>query len=556
MASSNGTLRRACGVWIAGVVLLGFVTDKASAANARVPVLEPVVVEAQLSGLPASERAALARIVRASRRMDDLYIRQVWPGTSSLVKERQSARDRAAQAELDALRFFKGPWLPDGVPFLTGVPPARPIGDFYPSEATKPEIETWLKSLQGRDHARAIDSFTAIRRGREGQLETVPYSQYYGTELKAAAEELKAAARLTHEPTLQRYLRGRARALLDDDYYESDVAFVGLEGPIDVVLGPYEVDDDDWFGFKTAFEASVAIENRSATERIAGVTAHLQELEDHLPLASALRGRKLGATNPTMVLDVLYLGGDMAAAGNLAAGYGLPNDLRVQRAVGARTAIYANVLRIRYDTVFRPIADAVLSDSDRAALRFDDIMDEIMMVRLFDSLGPQLVTGTQQPIAEALRENWSVAEQIRSMLLSLWGHRYLIEHSYNDRRETRPLYAAFLVPALARVRAGLGGSPSQGSTYVLNHLLETGAIRANADGRLAIDAARCDAEVIRAADEFVSLMAKGDAVAVRALIDRYVVVSPAIKAMLDRIGPAPPLRRPVFRTADQLDPPR
>ena len=46
-----------------------------------------------------------------------------------------------------------------------------------------------------------------------------------------------------------------AQAVLDDDYYVSDVAFVGLKGPIDVALGPYEVDDDAWFGAKTAYEA-------------------------------------------------------------------------------------------------------------------------------------------------------------------------------------------------------------------------------------------------------------------------------------------------------------
>ena len=43
------------------------------------------------------------------------------------------------------------------------------------------------------------------------------------------------------------------------------------------------------------------------------------------------------------------------------------------------------------------------------------------MVRLFDSLGPQFVTGTTQPIADALQAKGSVAGQIRSMLLSLLG---------------------------------------------------------------------------------------------------------------------------------------
>ena len=66
---------------------------------------------------------------------------------------------------------------------------------------------------------------------------------------------------------------------------------------------------------------------------------------------------------------------------------------------------------------------------------------------------------------------------------------------------------------------------------------------------------RADAEVTRAAGEFVSLMAKGDLVAVEALLGRYVTVSPEVKAVLKRIGAAPPQQRIVYRTADQLDPP-
>jgi hypothetical protein len=117
------------------------------------------------------------------------------------------------------------------------------------------------------------------------------------------------------------------------------------------------------------------------------------------------------------------------------------------------------------------------------------------------------------------------------------------------------MYAAFLVPALARVRAGLGTVQSQRSTYVLNHLIEAGAIQLDADGRFTIDAVRADAEVTRAAVEFISLMAKGDVVAVESLLRRYVIVSQAVEVILSRTGPAPPLQRIVYRTADQLDPP-
>jgi hypothetical protein len=39
------------------------------------------------------------------------------------------------------------------------------------------------------------------------------------------------------------------------------------------------------------------------------------------------------------------------------------------------------------------------------------------------------------------------------------------------------------------------------------------------------------------------------------LLQHYVVVTPAIRDVLARLGPAPPLQRPVYRTADRLSPP-
>jgi hypothetical protein len=523
----------------------------AGAGPAQLPALEPTTIEVDITALPVSEQAALVPLIRAARQMDSLYFQQVWPGTRALIRVRQSVQTSAAKAELDALNFFKGPWGPTGTAFIDGVPSERPIGDFYPSGTTKHDIDVWLGTLSEPDRKRALDSFTSIERAQSGPFEVVSYGCHYQDALTEAAGALREAATLTHEATLRNYLTLRAQALLDDDYYASDVAFVGLKGPIDVVLGPYEVDDDAWFGAKTAYEASIALVNEPATQRVSRIATHLQELEDHLPLTLNLRGRKLGAAAPIVVLDLIYHGG-LAGAGGAAAGYGLPNDLRVLDAVGARTGTYSNILKLRYDSTFRPIADAVLTDADRSTLRFEDIRDEVMFVRTFDSLGPQFVTGTKQPIAEALRENASVANQVHSMLLSLWGHRYLIEHGYLDQRETASLYSAFLIPALARARGGLGTTPSQGSTYVLNHLLEAGAISASADGRFTINRAAADADITRAAREFISLMAKGDATAVKSLLQHYVVVTPAIRDVLARLGPAPPLKRPVYRTADRL----
>src|ERR1700676_4410668 len=105
---------RAWGRSVASALLCLAAPAEATAEPSPLPALKPVAVEVDITSLPASEQAALVPLLRAARQMDALYIQQVWPGTRAMIRERRSARDSAAQAELDALNFFKGPWGPTG----------------------------------------------------------------------------------------------------------------------------------------------------------------------------------------------------------------------------------------------------------------------------------------------------------------------------------------------------------------------------------------------------------------------------------------------------------
>jgi len=105
---------RSWGRGIASALLCLAATAEAAAEPSPLPALKSVAVEVDITGLPASEQAALVPLLRAARQMDALYMRQVWPGTRAQIGERQSAQTSTAQAELDALNFFKGPWGPTG----------------------------------------------------------------------------------------------------------------------------------------------------------------------------------------------------------------------------------------------------------------------------------------------------------------------------------------------------------------------------------------------------------------------------------------------------------
>ena len=80
-----------------------------------------------------------------------------------------------------------------------------------------------------------------VVRGTPEQLYTYPYHEAYAEWVKPMAADLRAAAKLSPDAAFARYLNLRADALLSDDYYASDVAWLDLKDPkIDLIFAPYE----------------------------------------------------------------------------------------------------------------------------------------------------------------------------------------------------------------------------------------------------------------------------------------------------------------------------
>ena len=59
------------------------------------------------------------------------------------------------------------------------------------------------------------------------------------------------SAALAEDPGLKNYLALRAKALLDDDYLASDLAWMDMQNnTLDFVVGPIETYEDQLYGYK------------------------------------------------------------------------------------------------------------------------------------------------------------------------------------------------------------------------------------------------------------------------------------------------------------------
>ena len=174
---------------------------------------------------------------------------------------------------LAAFQIMYGPWnrLDHNKPFWGDK--AKPAGaNFYPEDLAKEEIEKWIADHPDQKEA-FTGYFTLIQRDGEG-LKTIPYSKAYAKWLEPAAKLLEEAAAAAEDDRLKKYLTSRAKAFRDNEYRQSDMDWMDLgDGDIEVVIGPYEVYEDELMGYKAAFETFVTLrdpEDSKELEKIKG----------------------------------------------------------------------------------------------------------------------------------------------------------------------------------------------------------------------------------------------------------------------------------------------
>ncbi len=111
----------------------------------------PVDLSADITRLPANERQALARLVDAARVMDTLFLRQVWAGNETMLLNLLQDTSELGRARQHYFLLNKGPWsrLDHNEPFIPGAPGKPDQANFYPSDATKEQVEEWRSTLSG-----------------------------------------------------------------------------------------------------------------------------------------------------------------------------------------------------------------------------------------------------------------------------------------------------------------------------------------------------------------------------------------------------------------------
>ena len=515
----------------------------------------PVDLSADVSKMPANERQALAKLVEAAKVMDTLFLRQVWAGNETMLLELLKDNSDLGRARLHYFVLNKGPWsrLDHNESFIPGAPSKPDQANFYPAGATKDEVENWVSTLSGAQRTFATGFFTTIRRNAEGKLIAVPYSFEYQGELAHVADLLREAAALTTQPTLKAFLEKRAQALITNDYYDSDVAWMELDSTIEPTIGPYEVYEDDWFNYKAAFEAFITLRDEAETAKLARFSGELQDIENNLPIDPKLRNPKLGALAPIRVVDVVFSSGD-GNRGVQTAAFNLPNDERITAEKGAKRVMMKNTQEAKFAKVLVPISKVALAPKDQANVDFDAFFTHILMHELMHGLGPHSIVVGERPttVRQELKEAYSTIEEAKADISGLFALQFLVDRGKLDKKFERTMYTTYLASMFRSIRFGLNEAHGRGVAIQLNYFLDHGGVTVASDGTFAVDPVRIKQNVIDLTHDLMTLEAGGGYAEAKQLMATMGVNRPQTQRVLDRLASVPVDIEPRFVTADAL----
>jgi hypothetical protein len=506
------------------------------------------------TALTSREQRMVRKLVEASRYLERIYWRQSDPEALALYNGLAGCT-RPVDKELRRFLMINGSrydLLAENKPFI-GIDPYRPGRGSYPHDITRKEIEDYVVAHPAKKNE-IYSPLTVIKR-QGGDLVGVPYHVEYRQWLEPAARSLRDAAALSDDKAFANFLRLRADALLSDDYYASDVAWVDLENPkFDVIFAPYETYLDDLLGVKASYGGAVMIRNETESAKLAKFTKYVPDIQNALPLDAADKPSNAGHRTPMEVMDTPFRVGDLRH-GYQAVADNLPNDPRIHEEKGTKKMFFKNFMDARVNYVVLPIARLLMREDQATLASMDGYLSVVVMHEISHGLGPAFArtTAGKQSITEALGPVYSPLEEAKADVVGLFAMEWLMNRDVLSKSRAHDYYSSYLAGIFRTVRFGVAEAHGRAEIMEFNYLTERGAItRDPSTGRYAIDFEKIPGAIVSLAKELLEIEATGDRTRAEAWFAKYDQMPSILKAALDKARGVPVDIDPVSAFAEEI----
>ncbi len=494
----------------------------------RLDIYTQVTLNTDLSHLSDNQKQMIAKLIDASKLMDDLF----WKQSFGMDKDTFLSRINDEKVRRFADINY-GPWdrLDGDKVFLSGFEEKAPGAEFYPHDMSKEELNASdIKDKNGL--------YSIIKRDEQGKLYSIPYSEIYGKELKHAAKLLLEASALAEDKEFANYLKLRADALLNNSYQTSDFAWMDMKNnPIDVVIGPIETYEDQLFGYRAGFESYVLVKDLAWSERLAKFAAFLPELQTGLPVDDKYKQEVPGSDADLNAYDVIYYAGH-SNAGSKTIAINLPNDEQVQLEKGTRRLQLKNAMRAKFDKIMLPIADQLIVPEQRKHITFDAFFANTMFHEVAHGLGIKNTITGKGTVRQSLQEHASAIEEGKADILGLYMVEQLLNKGEITEGTIEDYYITFMAGIFRSVRFGASSAHGKANMIRFNFFKEQGAFSKNEQGLYKVNMDKMATAMKNLSNLILTLQGDGDYQKVDQLIATHGDIKAELKADLEKLAQA------------------
>ncbi len=485
-----------------------------------------VKLSSDLNGLTENERKMLPILIEAADKMNDLFWFESYGNKEELLN---SITDE------DTKKFVEinyGPWdrLDGNKPFVDGVGEKPKGANFYPKDMTKGEFEA-------ADIENKSSIYNFVRRDENGKLYSIPYNKQFENQLAQVSIKLIEASKLAEDEGLEKYLKLRAKALLDDKYQPSDLAWMDMKtNTLDIVIGPIETYEDHLFGNKAAHEGYVLIKDQEWSKKLAKFSAFLPELQKGIPVDEDYKKETPGTDSDLNAYDVVYYAGD-CNSGSKTIAINLPNDEEVQLQKGTRRLQLKNAMQAKFDKILVPISKVLIDESQRKHITFDAFFANTMFHEVAHGLGIKNTINGKGLVRKSLKEHASALEEGKADVLGL----YMVQQLHKKGEiegDLKDYMTTFMASIFRSVRFGASSAHGKANMIRFNYFKEKGAFTRNEDGTYKVDYDNLIVAMKDLSNLILTLQGNGDYEGVAKLVAERGVISDELQGDLDRLSSA------------------
>jgi hypothetical protein len=493
------------------------------------------------AALTPREKRLVAKLVEATRYLDEVFWQQSDPQGLQLYRALAGSKKPSDQQLRRLLMINGGRYdlIHENAPF-GGAGPRPPGGSVYPADLTREELEAYV-AKHPEQKATLYDPFTVVRR-KGAALVAIPYHAAYRKWLLPMTKALREAAALTDDAAFANFLRLRADALLTDDYFNSDLAWLDLVNPkFDVIFAPYETYLDSFLGVKTSYGASVLIRNDAESRKLEVFQKYIADIQDALPLNAEDRPSKKGHSSPMEVMDAPFRGGDLRH-GYQAVADNLPNDPRVHEQKGSKKIFFKNFMDARVNYVILPIAKRLMKEDQVHLATANGYLTTTLMHEIAHGIGPAFsrTASGKTDIREAIGAEFGGLEEAKADIVGLYGLQWLADHGNFPKETMAECYASEVAGIFRTVRFGVAEAHGRAEIMEFNFFTERGVVTFDsATGRYAVDTAGMPAAVAALAKELLEQEATGDRARVEAWFAKYGAMPTQLAQALEKVSDVP-----------------